>query len=170
MDNTEETNVNKKRGKWSEPGIPHKGWICNDIEDLGEPSAICEMCRSSQLRFAHHMSHPDYEDKLVVGCICAGHMSGDYEGVRKREAAMKSRADKRKRWLTRKWKISVKNNPCLVDGDFIITVFEKNNSWKFLLINKITQGRFFSRRSFNTQEKAKLAAFDRLTELLNQWH
>jgi hypothetical protein len=36
---TEEEVVAAKRGKWSAAGVPHKGWVCVDIEDLGEPSA-----------------------------------------------------------------------------------------------------------------------------------
>lgn len=31
-------------GEWAQCGVPHKGWTCVDIEDLGEPSAVCEMC------------------------------------------------------------------------------------------------------------------------------
>jgi hypothetical protein len=27
----------KGTGKWREPGVPHKGWACSHIEDLGEP-------------------------------------------------------------------------------------------------------------------------------------
>jgi hypothetical protein len=32
-------------GKWSQRGVPHKGWTCIGVEDLGrEDRAICEMC------------------------------------------------------------------------------------------------------------------------------
>ena len=27
--------VATKHGKWSKTGVPHRGWICVDIEDLG---------------------------------------------------------------------------------------------------------------------------------------
>lgn len=39
MSNVEESELVKKRGKWSKAGVPHKGWHCVDIEDLGEPAA-----------------------------------------------------------------------------------------------------------------------------------
>ena len=29
--------VEKGRGKWGKGGVPHKGWKCVDVEDLGEP-------------------------------------------------------------------------------------------------------------------------------------
>ena len=30
-------------GKWSQVSIPHKGWTCTDVEDLGAPDAVFEM-------------------------------------------------------------------------------------------------------------------------------
>jgi hypothetical protein len=40
-------------GKWSEPGVPHRGWNCIDIHDVGEPSHLCEMCESQMVRYIH---------------------------------------------------------------------------------------------------------------------
>lgn len=37
-------------GLWREPGVPHKDWTCVDIEDLGEPDHICEMCKVQEVR------------------------------------------------------------------------------------------------------------------------
>jgi hypothetical protein len=61
-------------GKWSQPGVPHRGWTCEGVEDLGEPDAICEMCERQEIRYVHTMVHPEYPDKLACGCVCAGHM------------------------------------------------------------------------------------------------
>lgn len=61
--------VHTNHGKWSDPGVPHKGWSCVGIEDLGEPSQTCEMCESIDIRCAHVMSHPDYPGELAVGCV-----------------------------------------------------------------------------------------------------
>ncbi|GHV93821.1 hypothetical protein AGMMS50293_01410 [Spirochaetia bacterium] len=44
--------VNKK-GKWSEPGVPYKGWTCIDVEDIEEPCLTCEMCESQLIRYVH---------------------------------------------------------------------------------------------------------------------
>lgn len=63
---SEEDLVTSKRGKWSVAGVPHRGWTCVDIEDLGEPSIDCEMCESQTIRYVHHMSHDDYSDILQV--------------------------------------------------------------------------------------------------------
>ena len=71
-------------GKWTQPGVPHKGWVCVDIEDLGSPDHVCEMREVQDVRYVHLMTHPDYAGKLRVGCICAGHMEGDSSRARDR--------------------------------------------------------------------------------------
>lgn len=48
------------RGKWSQRDVPHKGWTCVRVDDLGEPSVTCEMCEFQAIRYVHHMSHPEY--------------------------------------------------------------------------------------------------------------
>lgn len=65
-----------RHGKWSLPGVPHKGWSCVHFEDLGEPSQICGMCESAEVRFVHYMEHPEFSETLAVGCVCAEHMEG----------------------------------------------------------------------------------------------
>src|SRR4051794_39614902 len=71
-------------GKWSQPGVPHRGWSCVDIEDLGAPDLVCEMCERQEIRSVHHMEHPDYPGSLRCGCICAGHMEEDLTGAQRR--------------------------------------------------------------------------------------
>lgn len=92
---TEQDLVTHRRGKWSVAGVPHRGWMCVDIEDLSSPSAECEMCESQSIRYVHHMQHADFPQVLQVGCICAGHMEGSLAASSAREASMKSRAGKR---------------------------------------------------------------------------
>jgi hypothetical protein len=67
--------VSQRRVKWSESGVPHKGWTCVHIEDLEEPDITCEMCESQNVRYVHHMQHQIYPDILKVGCVCAGHLN-----------------------------------------------------------------------------------------------
>ena len=88
----------RRFGKWSVPGIPHRGWSCIDIEDLGSPEAVCEMCERQDIRYVHAMQHPDYPETLHCGCICAGHMEEDVERARRREASMKNAARRRAAW------------------------------------------------------------------------
>lgn len=80
-------------GKWSQPGVPHKGWTCID-EDIveGDDLETCEMCEWAEVRYVHVMTHPEWEGELRVGCICAGHMQEDMAGAQRREAELKRRA------------------------------------------------------------------------------
>jgi hypothetical protein len=75
-------------GKWSRAGVPHKGWRCEDVEDLERDRAICEMCEVAEVRYVHTMVHASW-GRLRVGCVCAGNMEGDYVGAVAREAAVR---------------------------------------------------------------------------------
>ena len=59
-------------GKWSQPGVPHKGWQFRDFEDLGDLIGLCEMCETRPIRYVHYMEHPDYGAVLGIGSDCAG--------------------------------------------------------------------------------------------------
>jgi len=163
---TEEHLVASRRGKWSTPGFPHKGWVCIDIEDLGEPQAECEMCESQAIRYVHHMEHPLHSKTLAVGCVCAGHMEGNLYAARNRDAAMQSRAAKRKRWITRIWKISMKGNPTIKADGFRVTIYSRGGGWAATLSPIVGPGVLHGRRNYTTVEQAKLAAFDHITRLL----
>jgi len=162
----EEQLVAHRRGKWSVPGVPHKGWQCVDIEDLGEPQIECEMCESQTIRFVHHMEHPDYSGSLAVGCICAGHMEGSVAAARDREVTMKSRSGKRTRWLNRVWKISAKGNPTIKADGFRVTVYKRGQGYGATIATVDGLSVQHARRTFPTLSQAKLAAFDHITRLL----
>ena len=36
--------VARATGKWRSPDVPHKGWECATVEDLGGLAAVCDMC------------------------------------------------------------------------------------------------------------------------------
>jgi hypothetical protein len=163
---TEEELVASYRGKWSVAGVPHSGWVCVDIEDLGEPQIVCQMCESQTIRYVHHMEHSDYPEVLEVGCVCAGHMEENLGASRAREASMKSRAAKRKRWTSRAWKISGKGNPYITADGFRITVYSRGGGWAATVAAVDSSKIQHSRRNFKTVSEAKLAAFDHITRLL----
>lgn len=156
-------------GKWRQPSVPHKGWTCVNIEDLGAPDAICEMCETQEIRYIHYMEHPAYAEVLGVGCICAGHMAEDYEGARRRELDLKNAGGRRRRWLTRKWKISAKGNPYLNTDGFNIVVFPKlDGSWGGRIEDRGTGCSVMSQRQYMSEDHAKLAAFDAMIFLKNR--
>lgn len=163
----EEDHVSSRRGKWSVAEVPHKGWVCVDIEDLGEPSVVCGMCDSQTIRYIHHIEHPSYHTVLQVGCICAGHMESDLNASRAREVSMKSRTAKRNRWLSRVWMVSAKGNPHIKADDYRVTVHRRDGVWAFTIAALDDSTFQRSHRNFKTIDEAKLAAFDHITKLLS---
>lgn len=137
-----------------------------DIEDLGQPSIECEMCESQTIRYVHHMEHDGYPNILQVGCVCAGHMEGDVAASKARETAMKSRSAKRKRWLSRTWRISAKGNAYLNANGYRVTVYQRGSGWAHTVASIDGSSVHYSRRNFTTIIEAKLAAFDQITKLL----
>ena len=149
-------------GKWSQSGVPHRGWTCTGIHDLGSPNAICDMCETQAIRYVHYMDHPDYPDQLGVGCVCAGHMEHDYEAARHREQSMKNAAHRRSIWLRRTWRTSAKGNPYLNTDGYNIVLYQKHQRWSGIITNRTTGEKLNVRRLYSTLDQAKLAVFDRL--------
>src|SRR5271155_341896 len=126
-------------GKGCQSEFPHKGWTCSGIEDLGEAAATCEMCETQEIRYVHHMEHPDYSGSLACGCVCAGRMEENYEGARRREGVFRSATGRRRKWLSRKWQMSVKGNPYLNADGYNVVVFPRASvGWSFRVTNRET--------------------------------
>ena len=150
-------------GKWCQPSVPHKGWTCVDVEDLGEPSETCEMCETQEIRYVHVMEHRDYPQGLRVGCVCAGHMEQDYERARRREKVMRSAAGRRARWLSRKWRTSRSGNPFINTDGYNVVVFPRTpdrTHWGFRIQNQLTQQTVSARQPCPSEDAAKLRALD----------
>jgi len=148
-------------GKWSERGVPHKGWHCVGVEDLGAVQQTCEMCETQDIRYVHYMQHSDYVEELGVGCVCTEKMEEDYEAPRRRELRLRAAAGRRRRWLRRKWMISERGNPYLNTDGLNITVFAHGDgTWGGRIEERSPKRSISSRRRYKTCNDAKLAAFD----------
>ncbi len=152
--------------RWSTPGVPHKGWTCVDVEDRKtddfEPydPGTCEMCGCNVLRFIHYMEHPEYDGTVEAGCVCAERMAEDYDG-HARERDLKNRASRRARWLDRQWRVSAKGNHYLNVNGTNLGVFPSRRrcgEWGWWA-NGV-----FSRQTYESADRAKLALFDELTK------
>lgn len=148
-------------GKWSRPGVPHRGWTCVNVEDLGVIDSVCEMCETQEIRYVHWMEHPDFSEILEVGCICAEHMENNYEAPRKRERGLRNAAQRKRRWLNRSWKVSSKGNTYLNTDGMNIVVYKKNDTiWGSRIEDRTSGKSIFSHRRYTSEGAAKLAAFD----------
>ena len=156
-------------GKWSQVGVPRKGWTCVSVDDLGAPDTVCEMCETQEIRYVHHMEHPDYRESLGVGCICAQHMENDYEAPRRRERTLRNAAQRRRRWLSRKWQVSAKGNAYLNTDGMNITVYRRTRIlWAARIEERATGRSVTSKGRYTSEHAAKLAAFDAIIFLKHE--
>jgi hypothetical protein len=153
--------IRRRLGKWSTPGVPHKGWTCIDTDDLGsDDMKICEMCETSEIRYAHKMTHPDYKGPLVVGVVCAGHMEEDVVRAKDRERQVRNRSSRRERWPHSRWKTSRSGNEYRNHAGYNCVVKQWPQGWQ-VLITPLPEGQLIAgKKRFATSEEAKLAAFD----------
>ena len=144
---------------WNNPNVPHSGWVCTGITDLGAPSGICQMCGHQIIRYVHHMIHPNYRS-LGVGCICAGKMEGDVERAKKRERDYKNRAARLESFRRRSWKNSRRGNPYLrINHRVAVLYYNKQHQyWSFAIDNSFSSGKY------KTREEAVDAVFAALEE------
>ena len=146
---------------WKREDVPHSGWSCTGVDDLGGPVGICQMCGYQIIRYAHQMEHPQYRS-LSVGCVCAGRMEGDIAGAKQREAEFKKRQSRRIHFFRRKWKMSKKGNEYLkIDGHVVVIyhITRGNHIWKYSLDNDFCKG------TYATRERAMAGAFNALEKL-----
>ena len=146
------------RGKWSRSGVPHKGWGCSGIEDLGESSATCEMCESVEIRYVHYMEHPDFPEKLGVGCVCAEHMEEDYTAPKAREKRLRAAARRRSTWGRRQWRISYAGNLYLNTDGYTLAVYPvagRSGGWKVAVSQRSSGARQEGRRLYPSREAAQ---------------
>ena len=154
------------RGKWSQAGVPHRGWFCVGSEDLGTQSIWCQMCESSEIRYVHHMRHERYPSDLACGVVCAGNMEQDLVGARGREKALAGSARRRAHFPKRKgWYVNRHDNWQIKIGAFTITMFKKANGWSGVVNHPQLENGMFTQGRFADLESAQGAAFDTLIYL-----
>jgi hypothetical protein len=164
MNILEKTAITKAHGKWGQPNIPHKGWVCVGIEDIESPDFTCQMCECSQIRYIHHMQHENAPD-LFVGCICAGHMEENLLAAKTRENKARNRSARRKTWLSRKWKISDSGNEWLRSRGYRISIYPTLKGWGSTIAAENDSYIRHSKLIYETLDAIKLAAFNVLESL-----
>lgn len=143
---------------WKRPDVPHSGWRCEAVYDLGEPVGTCRMCGHQIIRYVHVMVHPEYPRKIGAGCVCAGKMEGDPEAARTREAEFKKSQKRLSTFLSIKPKRSRNGNEYIKYHDEIITIIAdkfKPGNFKAVWRNTYTM-------SYPSRELALREVFERI--------
>lgn len=160
-------------GLWDRLDVPHKGWRCVSVIDLEPQSdfdyASCEMCGNERIRYVHIMAHDAYAEELEVGCVCAEKMSDDYFNPRRAERKLRNRAARKAKWLSRKWRTSIKGNAYLNADGFNLVVFPNKyrpERWSFSIKQKAGGMAVFSKKTYGTEEEGKLGLFEQFWKIL----
>lgn len=153
---------------WNQKGLPHKGWVYNDIEDTGELSATCEMCGNT-IRYVHYLSHPIYKKIVEVGCVCAEKLTDDYTTPKTREKAIKPTPQKQiKNWIENGWNFAQTGGIYKRTNHLVIIIKQFDKSFSIFIKSnyKIEE----QRKSYNyeTEEDAKIASFEIKKKIIQQ--
>lgn len=148
---------------WNQIGVPHKGWVLNEVIDIREdgqsaeetPYETCMMCGNEKIRFVHIVSHNEVEEEYRVGCVCAERMTNDYINPKGKENELRNRANRRNTWIKKTWKLSKTGNIYLNHKEHHIVIF-KDKSQKY----KVIIDDIFGKKTFQELHKAKIAAFN----------
>ena len=151
------------------PGLPRKGWRCIQFYDLREDGsppdetnyATCEVCNHYPVRYVHVLQHDKYPDEIKVGCDCAENLTENYKNL---QVGQTNREAEKLKRLLRQWKAS-----CLKVERFHLAVFpgkNKQDFWKWGVINRYTGYTRISKRLYPTIDEAKLEC---LNELFAKW-
>lgn len=165
---TQERNaISQGRGKWSQAGVPHKGWVCvneyDTFEERGEGEfETCGMCEIAQVRFVHVMENDRYEGSLSCGCVCAGHMAEDLEAAETRDNQMRSKAGRRDHFPKRKaWRTSAQGTPYIkVDGYHMMVVSKRDGSYAVGASRPGSNNTVWGQRRYPNVEAAQKGCFD----------
>lgn len=167
--------VSLSRGKWSQPGVPHKGWECIDeydtFERLGEGEfETCGMCEIAQVRFIHVMVNDRYEGPLSCGCVCAGHMEGSLQRAEVRDVTLRSKARRRDHFPVRKaWKLSAKGTPYIkVEGFHLMVVKREGDKFGVGATPPWTSETVWGRKVYASLDEAMKGCFDAWQHLLGK--
>ena len=128
--------------RWSQEGIPHKGWRYVDVEDVCEGLAgddervyeQCQMCRNERIRYVHILTHPEFDGEIRVGCDCAAKMTDDYVNPSQREKDLRNRVNRKRNFLKQDWRLNRNGNHVLRYKGENVTIMKSNYGSNFGII------------------------------------
>lgn len=152
--------------QWDKPNIPHKGWYCIGMEDLGEfvedgdiEYESCEMCGKERIRYVHIMKHDEY-GVLRVGCSCASKMEEDYSNPKKRDDDFRKRATRRTNFMKQDWRQRENGNYTLRYKGDTITIMKSRYGTNYGVIFNGDQIWDYNGKRNMDLDTSKRAAFD----------
>lgn len=136
-------------------------WLLTGCFDNGSGSFTCQHCPKTGIRFEHEIKHKILGELLRVGCVCAERLTGDPQGPKLHEKALKGRLRRLKVFLAH-WRVSAKGNPFRKWDGVAIVLHRSGEKWTF----SWDAGEGWKRdpRWFSSELEAQQAAFDLLCD------
>ena len=150
--------VTEGENLWKRDDVPHSGWYCVGMIDLGAPVGVCRMCGHQIIRYVHIMKHDQFYRTIGAGCICAEKMEGEAPTAKKREQEFKRRLARRETFLKHKLRRSRQGNEFMKYKGNLITLLP--DKFKKDHYKTVVNGEFS--KPYPTKQEALLDAFDRL--------
>lgn len=140
---------------------PLKGWECRDVVDLKDAEFTCELCGYRYIRYVHVMRHLEWPDKLRVGCVCDGTLSGDMLLAKKRDKDARLKSYRKATFLSKEWS---ENGSGLLTLNGRRKISAEKDSFRGKEFYKIRIGtdeyQWYKNRRLETLSDAKLLAFE----------
>ena len=103
--------------------LPRKGWVLIDTLDEGSTANFtCENCGHPHIRYRHVLENRKTEQRVLVGCVCAQHLTQDFTTPKLRERSLKGWAGRRMRFPTLNWVRTLKGNLRLKKGGMVFVL------------------------------------------------
>jgi hypothetical protein len=141
--------------------LPRKGWVLVDTRDHGTPDFICQNCGNVRIRYKHFLENRKTGKQVIVGCVCAEHLTQDFTTPKLRERSLKGLAGRRMRFPALNWVRTHNGNLRLKKNGMIFVLKQgKLGGWAVSYLPR-NGGKWVQISGWhNNPVDAKLAGFD----------
>ncbi|WP_316894311.1 hypothetical protein [Ralstonia mannitolilytica] len=156
-----------QRGKWIAAGLPQNGWSRVPAPHSEGSGGFCQRCCASIRGTAQLLCHPSYDGVLRVDALCARQLLQASQATSAYERLPpRSRAAKRLLWIDRSWWRDEAGCAYLRADGYLVLSYAHKGAWRFEVRKIGVQRADRTGSGYSTDEAARLAAFDAITDLL----
>ena len=156
-----------QHGKWIATGLPLDGWSRVPAPRQEGSGGFCQRCRASIRGIAQLLHHPSYDGVLRVDALCARQLLQASQATSAYERLPpRSRAAKRLLWIDRSWWRDEAGCAYLRADGYLVSSCAHDGAWRFEVRRIGAQRAARTGSGYPTDEAARLAAFDAITNLL----
>lgn len=141
--------------------LPRRGWTLIDTVDNETADFTCENCGNVHIRYKHVLENQKTAKRVLVGCVCAEHLTQDFTTPKLRERNLKGWIGRRMRFPTLTWVYSQNGNLRLKkDGVIFVLKRGRLGGWAVSYLPRDSDEWVQVPGWHNNPVDAKLAGFD----------